>query len=96
MYWLASRIQPEFELFLGQAGRQDDLLGDNRRLRHGHHHLRCVCRFLHQSADGLGDFVELLDLPSVIQPVRKARRETLEHVIAAGGLVQLDELGSTS
>ena len=78
----------QLELFLAQAGRQHDLLGDDRRLRHRHHDLLGRGAALRDDAlDGFGDLVELLDLavgdPALFEALGA---EALEHVLAAGAL----------
>jgi hypothetical protein len=84
----------DLELFLAQACRQHDLLGDHRRLRHRHHDLARLGSALgDQPLDRFGDLVELLDLavgdPALLETFGA---ESLEHIFAASGLPELDEL----
>ena len=84
----------DLELFLAQAGGQHDLLGDDRRLRHRHHDVAGAGAALGDDAlDGFGDLVELLDLavgdPALLEALGA---EALEHVLAAAGLAELDQL----
>jgi hypothetical protein len=101
MYWLASALDLEFHLLLAQAGRQHDLLGDHRRLRHGHHDLLGAGAALaDHAAHGLGHLVELLDLavgdPALLEGLGS---EALEHEFAdcvwpSSTSLTLDELMS--
>ena len=84
----------DLELFLAQPGGKHDLLGDHCRLRHRHDHLAGARAALGDDAlDRLGDLVELFDL-SVGDPAffEAFDAKTLDDVLAAGSLAQLDEL----
>jgi hypothetical protein len=84
----------KLHLFLAQTGGQDDLLGDDRGLRHRHHHLLGAGAALaDHAAHGFGDFVELLDLaigdPALLEGFE---REAFEHKIARRGLAEFHQL----
>jgi hypothetical protein len=84
----------QFHLFFAQARRQHDLLGDDGRLRHGHHDLLGLGAALAEHPfHGGRDFVEFLDL-AVGDPAlfKGLGRKAFEHVFAARGLIEFHQL----
>jgi hypothetical protein len=84
----------DLQVLLGQAARQDNLLGDHRRGRQRHRNIaRAGAALLDDAPHRLGDLVELLDVavvdPAALQGLDGA---TLQDVPAVLPETELDEL----
>ena len=82
------------ELFLAKPCGEHDLLGDDRGLRHGHHHVLGLAAALgDDSAHRVSNLFELLDLavgdPALLETLGG---KTLQNVVSRIVLTQLNEL----